>query len=101
MGGNFLSENFYQHCADKDISYPRANITVKAVDAYTVEMTADTFTINVFVQCGGTDRIFSDNFFNLLKNEPKIITSTEPIDVDKLTVMSVDQVNFLKEGGEQ
>lgn len=101
MEGNFLSENFYQHCADKDISYPKANITVKAVDDYTVEVTADTFTRNVFVQCGGTDRIFSDNFFNLLKNEPKIITSTEPIDVDKLTVMSVNQVSFLKEGGEQ
>ena len=99
--GNFLSENFYQHCGDKDISYPRANISVKVVDPFTIEVTADTFVRNVFLQCGGTDRIFSDNFFNLLKNEPKIITSTEPIDVDKLTVMSVNQVNFLKEGGEQ
>ena len=32
MEGNFLSENFYQHCGDKDIAYPQANISVKAVD---------------------------------------------------------------------
>lgn len=96
--GNFLSENFYQHCPDRDIAYPRANITVRAVDAYTVEVTADTFTRNVFLQCGGTDRIFSDNFFNLLKNEPRIITSDTPIDMDNVTVMSVNQVNFQKGG---
>lgn len=96
--GNFLSENFYQHCPDRDIAYPRANITVRAVDAYTVEVTADTFTRNVFLQCGGTDRIFSDNFFNLLKNEPRIITSDTPIDMDNITVMSVNQVNFQKGG---
>lgn len=97
--GNFLSENFYQHCADRDISYPRSNIAVRAIDAHTVELTADIFTRNVFLQCGGTDRIFSDNFFNLLKNEPKIITSDTPIDMQKLTVMSLDQVNFQAEGG--
>ncbi len=101
MDGNFLSENFYQHCPDRDISYPKASITVRAIDANTVEVTADTFARNVFLQCGGTDRIFSDNFFNLLKNEPKIITSDTPIDMDKLTVMSVNQVNFQKEGGKQ
>ena len=99
--GNFLSENFCQHYGDREISYPTTNIAVKAVDAYTVEVTADTFTRNVFLQCGSSDRVFSDNFFNLLKNEPKIITSTEPIDIEKLTVMSVNQVKFQKEGGEQ
>ena len=95
--GNFLSENFYQHCPDKEIVYPKANITVRAVDAYTVELTADTFTRNVFVQCGGTDRVFSDNFFNLLKDEPKVITTQTPLDMHQFTVLSLDQVNFLRE----
>ena len=94
MDGNFLSENFYQHTRDSEIAYPKANITVKAIDEYTIELVSDTFARNVFLQCGGTDRIFSDNFFNMMKNEKKIITSAQPIDVQKLTVMTVNQVNF-------
>ena len=101
MDGNILSENFYQHCADREISYPKANISVKQLDAHTIELTADTFAKNVFLQCGGTDRIFSDNFFNLLKNEVKIITSNTPIDMDKLTVFSVNDVKFQDKGGEK
>ena len=99
--GNFLSENFYQHCADADISYPKANITVRAVDDYTLALTADTFTRNVFLQCGGTDRVFSDNFFNLLKDETKIVTSQTPLDMRALTVMSLDQVHFLRGEGKR
>ncbi len=101
LAGNFLSENFYQHCTDKDIAYPKANISVKALDPFTIEVTADTFARNVYLQCGGTDRIFSDNFFNLLKNEPKRITCKEPINMEELTVMCVNQVSFEKEGGEE
>ena len=95
--GAFLSENFYQHCSDRDISYPKPTITVKAIDDHTVELTADTFTRNVFLQCGSTDRVFSDNFFNLIKNEPKIVTSSDPIQADELKVMSLNQVMFQKE----
>lgn len=98
LQGNPLSENFYQHCLDSEIHYPAADIQVKAIDEYTVEITADTFVRNVFLQCGGTDRIFSDNFFNLIKGERKIITSTEKLDVNKLTVMSVNQVKFTRKG---
>ena len=94
MDGNLLSDNFYQHCLDREIAYPAVNVTVKQTDAYTVELTADGFAKNVFLQCGGTDRIFSDNFFSMTKNETKIITSAQPIDVQKLTVMTVNQVNF-------
>lgn len=101
MKGNFFSENFYQHCLDRDISYPKANITVKAIDAYTVELTADTFAKNVFLQCGPTSRIFSDNFCSLLPGEGKIIRSNEPIDMEKLTVFSVNDVKFQNKGGEQ
>ena len=100
MDGELLSENFYQHCADKDIAYPRASITVKSIDAYTVEVVSDTFARNVFLQCGGSDRVFSDNFFNLLKDEPKIITSNEPIAVNHLHICTVNQVRFKERGGE-
>ena len=101
MDGNILSENFYQHCADWEISYPKANISVKQLDAHTIELTADTFAKNVFLQCGGTDRIFSDNFFSLLKNEAKIITTNTPIDMEKLTVFAVNDVKFQDKGGKK
>ncbi len=97
--GNFLSENFYQHSLDKEITYPKANIAVRQINAHTIELTADTFVKNVFLQCGGTDRIFSDNFFNLMKNEAKMITSETPLDLEQLTMLSVNQVNFLREEG--
>ena len=98
MDGNVLSDNYYQHCLDREITYPEANIQVKAIDAYTLEITADTFAKGVFLQCGGTDRIFSDNFFNLVKGERKIVTSTEAMDVKNLTVQSVNQVKFIRKG---
>lgn len=101
MDGNFLSENFYQHCSDKDISYPKANITVKAIDAYTVEVVSDTYARNVFLQCGSSAQVFSENFFNLMKNTPKIITSDEPIHVENMKIMCVNNVSFQKEGGEK
>lgn len=97
--GHLLSENFYQHCLDRDITYPSARITAELIDERTIEITADGFVKNLFLQCGGTDRIFSDNFFNLLAYEPKIVTSDTPIDLDKLTVISLDQVNFVEGGG--
>ena len=99
--GNLLSENFYQHHMNVDIDYPKANITVKAIDEYTVELTADTFAKNVFLQCGATSRIFSDNFCSLLPGEKKIIRSVEPIDMEKLTVMSVNNIKYENKGGEK
>lgn len=101
MDGNVLSENFYQHCIDREIDYPKTNITVKAIDEYTVELTADTFAKNVFLQCGATSRIFSDNFCSLLPGEGKLIRSNEPIDMEKLTVFSVNDVKFQNKGGEK
>lgn len=99
--GKLLSENFYQHHSDRQIAYPKAKIAVKAVDAYSVELTADTFAKNVFLQCGATSRIFSDNFCSLLPGEPKTIRSNEPIDMEKLTVFAVNDVNFQDKGGEK
>ena len=81
--------------------YPRANITVEKIDDYTVVLTADTFAKNVFLQCGATSRIFSDNFCSLLPGEGKIIRSNEPIDMEKLTVFSVNDVKFQNKGGEK
>jgi beta-mannosidase len=101
MDGNFLSENFYQHCPDCEISYPKANISVKKLDDHTIELTSDTFAKNVFLQCGGTDRVFSDNFFSLMKNEAKIVRSETPINMEKLTVFSVNDVKFQDKGGKK
>ena len=101
MDGNVLSENFYQHCMDWEIDYPKANITVQAIDEYTIDLTADTFAKCVFLQCGATSRIFSDNFCSLLPGEKKIIRSNEPIDMEKLTVMSVNNVKYENKGSEK
>ncbi len=94
MEGNVLSDNFYQSVYDREISYPWANISVKAVDDCTVEVVSDTFAKNVFLQCGGTDRVFSDNFFSLLPGEPVRVTSTTPLDLEKLSVQAVNYVQF-------
>ena len=101
MDGNILSDNIYQHCGDKEITYPEANISVRQIDENTVELTADTFAKNVFLQCGSPDQVFSDNFFSLLKDAPVRVTSDSPIDANKLTVLSVNQVRFRGKGGTQ
>ena len=98
MDGNLLSENYYQHCLDSQITYPKANISVEAIDEYTIALTADAFVKHAFLQCGSTDRVFSDNFFCLQKGETKQITSEQPLDVKNLTIRSVNQVNFIRKG---
>ena len=93
--GNMLSENFYQKFPDKEITYPQAHIAVKAIDEYTVELTANTFAKNVFLQCGdAVDTVFSDNYFNLISGEPKTVTANVPIDVAALKIKTVNQVKF-------
>jgi beta-mannosidase len=94
MAGKVLSENFYQHCPDSQIRYPEANITVRRIDSRTLELTADTFARNVFVQHGGVDTVFSDNYFNLIKGEPKRITCTNMLDPEQVKLMCVNQVQY-------
>ncbi|MBO5078056.1 MAG: glycoside hydrolase family 2 protein [Oscillospiraceae bacterium] len=94
MAGNVLSENFYQHCSDKQITYPKANISVRIIDSHTAELTADTFAKHVFLQDGCVDTVYSDNYFNLLKGEPKIITSQKSMDWGSLKIQTLDQVIF-------
>lgn len=93
--GDLLSENYYQKSAEKEITYPQVHISVKPIDEYTVELTADTFAKNVFLQCGdAVDTVFSDNYFNLISGEPRIISANVPIDVTKLKIKTVNQVKL-------
>lgn len=82
----------------KDIDFPKVNISssVKAVnDGYEVTVTSDKFARAVFLSIEGIDNFFSDNYFDLLPNEPVTIhvrTALPQVEFEKqLTVTSFDQ----------
>lgn len=92
--GTLLSENFYQHTKDKDICYHKPHFSLKKISNDSFEITADTFVKNVYIQCENSDVVLSDNYFHLLKAQPRIITANMPVDLETIRITSVNQVEY-------
>lgn len=79
------------------VPYREPHYHICALDAEQFTIESDTFTKSVCLQPLKPDVVFSDNFFSLQKEKPKVITSNFPLDVEELRVWSVNQVTFQKE----
>ncbi len=67
----------------KDIDFPQATIrstSVAAGDGFDVTLQSDFFARGVFLSINGIDNFFSDNYFDLLPNEPVTIHVTTQLD---------------------
>ena len=63
----------------KDISFPKANVTLTSKEAqggFDVTAQSDVFARGVFLSINGIDNFFSDNYFDLIPGEPVTIHVT-------------------------
>lgn len=78
-----LYTNNYFFTRYKDIDFPKARIqtsSVKATDGYDVTVKSDQFARGVFLSIEGIDNFFSDNYFDLLPGQSKVIHVTTTLD---------------------
>ena len=77
-----ISNNYF-FTRFKDIDFPKADIqmtSVPAGDGYDVTVESNVFARAVFLNIDGIDNFFSDNYFDLLPNEPVTIHVTTKLD---------------------
>ncbi|WP_289004790.1 glycoside hydrolase family 2 protein [Parabacteroides sp.] len=77
-----ISNNYF-FTRYKDIDFPKADIqmtSVPAADGFDVTIQSDVFARAVFLSIDGIDNFFSDNYFDLLPNEPVTIHVTTKLD---------------------
>ena len=91
-----IYRNNYFFVAQKEINYPKANITrsVKATDGgFEITLQSDKFARGVFLSLEGIDNFFDNNYFDLLPNEKmtvKVKTSVTLKDFEKqLKILSM------------
>lgn len=96
--GHILSEHIYQHALQREVAYLPAHFMVKKIDEHTIEVTSDVFTRGVYLNCGSSAQVFSDNYFDLLPGQKKTVTSEEVIDCDSLTLQCLNHTHYSKEG---
>jgi beta-mannosidase len=79
--GQTLDEKTWLLCADKHVAFPgptiQANCAVKNGQA-AITLQSDVFARSVFVELKGVLAPFSDNYFDLLPAQPKIISVAVP-----------------------
>ncbi len=70
---NKTVENNYYFEKPKDLQLLDAFLTIRQIDAHTIEVSAKKLAKGVWLFLPGTDNTFSDNYFDLLPNEKKLI----------------------------
>ena len=86
---NLLSSNIYRNKKDKEVSYPEVKISINKIAQKKFEIKGNNFVRGLYLNPHNNDIIFSDNFFDLLKGETKIVSSNIDFDLKDLEVMYV------------
>jgi beta-mannosidase len=87
VGGNVVSRNVYlfERTRNLDLPSPKIISEVSAADGgYNLKLTSPVLARNVFVSFGDTDVDISDNYFDLLPNEPLTVHLKSKSSVDQL-----------------
>jgi beta-mannosidase len=82
INGAEVSSNNYYFEKPKDLQLPSATISIKQTGINTIELTANKLARSVWLVLPGTDNAFSDNYFDLLPGEKKIV-QVKSIDLKK------------------
>jgi beta-mannosidase len=72
-GNNELSVNNFYFGKPKELNLPKPKILLKAIDKNHIEVTTDKLARFVWLQLPKTINAFSDNYFDLLPGEKKIV----------------------------
>jgi beta-mannosidase len=87
VGGHVVSSNVVYFAPSKQLELPQTPITTQLTqssDGYDLKLQASDFARSVYVSFGDTDATFSDNYINLLPNEPATIHITSQASLDAL-----------------
>jgi beta-mannosidase len=87
--GGYITDNNYFLCTMKEMNFPQANVdwkSEKADGGYYVTLNSKTFVRGTYLSITGVDNAFSDNYFDILPNQPVKIfvrTNISQSDFDK------------------
>lgn len=92
-GNRELSVNNFYFAKPKELNLPKPKISLKAIDKNHIEVTTDKLARFVWLQLPKTINAFSDNYFDLLPGEKKIICLSDKEEVgnviNKIKVLSL------------
>lgn len=91
INGETVSDNYYLFKKDKDIKYKKSKVTITNIKDNEFMVTADTFTRAIYL-CVPNGVVLSDNYFNLLKGESKIIKCSKEISAEDLEVLCLNNL---------
>lgn len=86
---NLVSRNIYRNKKDKDYEYPEANISIEKLTPNKYEIKANNFVRALYLNPHNNEVVFSDNFFDLLKEETKIVSTNIDINPTDIEIMYV------------
>ncbi|MEM9324462.1 MAG: glycoside hydrolase family 2 protein [Bacteroidota bacterium] len=87
-GGQILSRTHYLFTNPKDLRLRIPSFTSQVTskeDHFSVRLSTDTFAKSIYLEFEGHRGNFSDNFFDLLPGEEKVVTFPKPTDMPKKT----------------
>ena len=90
--GNVLSNNFYQKLKDKDLHYKMPHLKMERIDDRSFTLETDYFAKNIYIEPHDNNCVLSDNYFNLLPKQKIVITSSNPLDYEKMEIRFLNEV---------
>lgn len=90
--GNYLSNNFYQKLKDMDLHYKSPNLKVVRISDNSFSIETDYYTKDIYIEPHDNNCVLSDNYFNLLPNQKVVVTSTHPLDFEKMMIRSLNEI---------
>jgi beta-mannosidase len=96
-GDQVIAENLFYFSEPKDLKLPVANIELnleKCADGYNIEIKSDVLAKNVFLNTPYGDVFFSDNYFDLLPGQKKLIniTTDKIIEIEDVKILSLNNL---------
>ena len=95
--GELLSECYHHRDTPAERCYCKPHVIIRPLTESRFEITTDVYTEDVFIQCGVSEIVFSDNFFCLQPRFPKTVFANMIIPYEKLRVTTVNQLDVIKQ----
>ena len=88
-GENKVSDNYYLDVYPKEFTLIKPNLEVEIIDEFTIKIKSNTYAKNIYIEPHIDGIVLSDNYFDLNKDEEKIIKFSKPYKLDDLDITSL------------
>lgn len=90
--GEVVSECYFQKEKDKNVSYCKPQISCRQLADFSLSVSTDTYTKNIYIHTNCVDEVLSDNYFHLLPGQEKVVTFKVPIEKRDYSIYSLNDV---------